>query len=60
MRAHWSTLADALEEIKDVTLGDTQGDAKAVVETRADTLAEVESVTLSDTRSDAQTLLDSA
>ena len=32
MRTHWWTLADTLAEVEKVTLGDTQGDAHALVD----------------------------
>ena len=38
-------------------LGDTRGDAQALVDTMADSLAELEEDTLGDTLSDGQTLL---
>ena len=49
MRSYWSILADTLAELEAVTLGDTQRDAHALVDTLADTQAEVGAQTLGDT-----------
>ena len=43
---------DTLAEVEAETLGDTRGDAHALVDTPVDTLAELEAETLGDTRSD--------
>ena len=40
------------------TLGDTRGDAQALVDTMADSIGELEEDTLGDTLSDASTLVD--
>ena len=42
-------MADTLAEVETETVGDTRGDAQALVDTMADSLAEVEAETLSDT-----------
>ena len=55
MRTRWSTLADTLAEVESV--GDTRGDAHALVDNLTDTLAEVEAVKQGDTRSDAHTVV---
>ena len=55
MRIRWSTLDDALAEVKAV--GDTGGDARSLVDTMADSLAKVGAV--GHTRSDAEALVDS-
>ena len=57
MRTHWSTLADTLAEVQNLTPCDTRGDARALVDSLADTLAEVE-MTLGDTWGDAHALVD--
>ena len=40
-----------------MTLGDTQGDAHALIDTLADPVAEVDAVTLGDTQGDAHALV---
>ena len=52
------TLAYMLAEVEALTLGDSLGDAHAVMDPLNDTLAEVECNTLGDTLGDTQTLVD--
>ena len=57
MLRHWSNLLpDPLAEVESVTLGDTGGDAHALVDTPADKLAVVEAV--GDTPGDAHALVE--
>ena len=56
MRTHCSTIAYTLAEVE--LVGDTGGDALALVDTLADPVAEVDAVTLGDTQGDAHALVD--
>ena len=52
------SMADTRAEVEAVKLGDTRGDALALLEPLADTLAEVNAKTLGETRGDAHQLVE--
>ena len=51
-----NTVAETVQDMEELSVGDTPGGAQALVDAQADTLGEVESVTPGDTLADARAL----
>ena len=58
MRTHCSTLTNTVAEVEAEAVGDTRGDAHALVNTLAHTVAEVESMKLGEAHSNAHALVE--
>ena len=58
MRSDWSTRWLTWYQMEELSVGDTQGGAQALVDALADTVAEVEALTTADTLGDIHALND--